>query len=65
MRFLRVLPGAFALCTFAIRALALFTWTATAADYQLKATPGTVAWGNYSAAAKPDSTVALRGKIKS
>jgi acetamidase/formamidase len=25
----------------------------SAADYQLKATPGTVVWGNYSAAAKP------------
>jgi acetamidase/formamidase len=27
--------------------------TAHAADYQLKAGPGTVVWGNYSAAAKP------------
>ena len=27
--------------------------TAQAAEYQLKATPATVVWGHYSAAAKP------------
>ena len=34
--------------------VAVMTLTAAhAADYQLKATPGTVVWGYYSAAAKP------------
>ncbi|HXB70555.1 MAG TPA: acetamidase/formamidase family protein [Candidatus Acidoferrales bacterium] len=33
--------------------LLLCALAASAADYQLKASPGTVVWGNYSAAAKP------------
>jgi hypothetical protein len=31
----------------------LLTLVANGADYQLKATPGTVAWGDYWSAAKP------------
>ena len=31
----------------------LLTLVANGADYQLKATPGTVAWGYYWSAAKP------------
>jgi acetamidase/formamidase len=42
-------------CVKYISALVFFTALATTrgAEYQLKATPGTVAWGYYSAAAKP------------
>ena len=31
----------------------LIAFTAHAADFQLKATPGNIVWGYYSAAAKP------------